>query len=60
MLELSDRSLSEAEKEKRIAAYVEELTAGDDGMDQYAIIDPSVDLEGLTEVFVVTSFDIVE
>lgn len=43
-----------------VIGYVEELTAGDDGMDQYAIIDPSVDLEGLTEVFVVTSFDIVE
>ena len=34
--------------------------SGDDGMDQYAIIDPSADLEGLTEVFVVTDFDIVE
>ena len=43
-----------------VIGYVEELTAGDDGMDQYAIIVPSVDLDGLTEVFVVTSFDIVE
>lgn len=43
-----------------VIGYVEELTAGDDGMEQYAIIAPSVDLENLTEVFIVTSFDIVD
>ena len=43
-----------------VIGCVEEITTGDDGMAQYAVITPSVDLEALTQVFVVTSFDIVD
>ena len=45
---------------KLVIGCVEEITTGDDGMAQYAVIAPSVDLEALTQVFVVTSFDIVD
>lgn len=43
-----------------VIGCVEEITTGDDGMAQYAVIAPSVDLEALTQVFVITSFDIVD
>ena len=43
---------------------IEDLTTdamtGDDGLAQYAVITPSVSLDDLTQVFIVTSFDIVE
>lgn len=43
-----------------VIGYVEEIATGDDGLAQYAVIDPQMELEGLTQVFVVTDFDIVE
>ena len=36
------------------------METGDDGLTQYAVLRPEMSLEGLTEIFVVTSFDIVE
>lgn len=43
-----------------VIGYVEEIRAGDDGLAQNAIILPSMELDGLTQVFVVTDFDIVD
>ena len=43
-----------------VIGYVEEVRTGDDGLAQYAVLRPEMSLEGLTEIFVVTSFDIVE
>ncbi len=43
-----------------VIGYVEEVRTGDDGLTQYAVLRPEMSLEGLTEIFVVTSFDIVE
>lgn len=40
--------------------YVEELRAGEDGSSQYAVVAPSTCLEDLTQVFIITGFDIVE
>ena len=39
---------------------VESVSTGDDGLAQYAVITPSMSLEDLTQVFIITSFDIVE
>ena len=41
-------------------ATVESVFTGDDGLAQYAVVTPSMSLEDLTQVFVITSFDIVE
>lgn len=43
-----------------VIGYVEEVRTGDDGLAQYAVLRPEMSLEGLTEIYVVTSFDIVE
>ena len=43
-----------------VIGYVEELRTSDNGLAQYAVLRPEMSLEGLTEIFVVTSFDIVE
>jgi len=43
-----------------VIGYVQEIRTSDDGLTQNAIILPSARLEELTEVFVVTDFDIVE
>lgn len=43
-----------------VIGYVEEVRAGDNGLAQYAVIAPQADLSSLTQVFVVTSFDIVD
>ncbi len=43
-----------------VIGSVEEVRASDDGLDQVAVVRPSADIESLTQVFVVTSFDIVE
>ncbi len=40
--------------------YVEELRSGEDGLTQYAVVAPSTRLEDLTQVFIITDFDIVE
>lgn len=43
-----------------VIGYVEELRSHDNGLSQYAVVRPEMSLEGLTQIFVVTSFDIVE
>ena len=43
-----------------VIGYVEEVRTADDGLAQYAVLRPEMSLEGLTEIYVVTSFDIVE
>lgn len=43
-----------------VIGSVEEVRSSDDGLDQIAVVRPSADIDGLTQVFVVTSFDIVE
>ena len=43
-----------------VIGYVEEVRTGDDGLAQYAVLRPEMTLEDLTEIYVVTSFDIVE
>ena len=43
-----------------VIGYVEEVRTGDDGLARYAVLRPEMTLEDLTEIYVVTSFDIVE
>ena len=43
-----------------VIGYVQEVRASDNGLAQYAVITPQADLASLTQVFVVTSFDIVD
>lgn len=43
-----------------VIGYVEEVRASDNGLAQYAILRPEAALENITQVFVVTSFDIVD
>ena len=43
-----------------VIGSVEEVRASDDGLEQIAVVSPAADLEALTQVFVVTSFDIVD
>lgn len=43
-----------------VIGYVEEIRTGDDGLSRYAVLRPEMDLDGLTQVYVVTSFDIVD
>ena len=43
-----------------VIGTVESVFTGDDGLAQYAVVTPSMSLEDLTQVFVITSFDIVE
>lgn len=43
-----------------VIGTVESVSAGDDGLAQTAVIVPRMSLEGLQQVFIVTSFDIVE
>jgi len=43
-----------------VNGYVEEGRTGDDGLARYAVLRPEMTLEDLTEIYVVTSFDIVE
>ena len=43
-----------------VIGYVEEVRASDNGLAQYAVIRPEADLDSLTQVFIVTSFDIVD
>ena len=40
--------------------YVREVMTGDDGLAQYAVLQPAADLDGLRQVFVVKDFTIVE
>ena len=39
---------------------VEEVRSSDDGLDQVAVVRPAAELEDLEQVFVITSFDIVD
>lgn len=43
-----------------VIGYVEEIRASDNGLAQYAVLRPEMELDGLTQVYVVTSFDIVD
>lgn len=43
-----------------VIGYVEEVRTSDNGLAQYAVLRPEMSLDGITEIFVVTSFDIVE
>ena len=43
-----------------VIGSVEEILTDDGGLTKYAILAPQVDLDELTEVFVITSFDVVE
>ena len=43
-----------------VIGTVESVSTGDDGLAQNAVIIPSMSLEDLQQVFIVTSFDIVE
>ena len=43
-----------------VIGYVEEVGTGDDGLSQYAVIRPQAEIQRLTEVFVITDFEIVD
>ncbi len=43
-----------------VIGYVEEIRTSDNGLAHYAVLKPEMSLEGLTEIYVVTSFDVVE
>ncbi|MBR3704267.1 MAG: rod shape-determining protein MreC [Oscillospiraceae bacterium] len=43
-----------------VIGYVEELRMNDDGLSRYAVIRPEMDLDTLTQVFIVTDFVIVD
>ena len=43
-----------------VIGYVEEVGTGDDGLSQYAVIRPQAEIDALTEVFVITDFEIVD
>lgn len=43
-----------------VIGYVEELRMNDDGLSRYAVIRPEMELDELTQVFVVTDFTIVD
>lgn len=43
-----------------VIGYVQEVRASDNGLAQYAVITPQANLTALTQVFIVTSFDIVD
>ena len=43
-----------------VIGYVQEVRASDNGLAQYAVIAPQAELSALTQVFVVTDFDIVD
>ena len=43
-----------------VIGTVREVMAGDDGLAQYAVLEPAADLEDLRQVFVIKSFTIVE
>lgn len=43
-----------------VIGYVEELSTNDDGRSRYAVIRPEVEINSLTQVFVVTDFTIVD
>ena len=43
-----------------VIGYVEEVGTGDDGLAQYAVIRPQAALDDLTQVFIITDFEIVD
>ena len=43
-----------------VIGSVEEVRSSDDGLDQVAVVRPAAELEDLEQVFVITSFDIVD
>ena len=45
---------------RRSSGAVEEVRPDDSGLVQYAIVVPKADFENLTEVFVITEFEVVD
>ena len=43
-----------------VIGCVEEVRTSENGLAQYAVLRPEAELGGLTQVFIVTSFDIVD
>ena len=43
-----------------VIGYIREVMTADDGLAQYAVLEPAADLEDLRQVFVIKSFTIVE
>lgn len=43
-----------------VIGYVEKVGTSEDGLSQYAMIRPQADMDALTEVFVVTDFEIID
>ena len=43
-----------------VIGSVESLQTGDDGLARYAVLTPMMDFNALTEVFVITDYDIVD
>lgn len=43
-----------------VIGYVEEVRSSDDGLDQLAVVRPAAELDSLTQVFVITRFDILD
>ena len=43
-----------------LVGYVEEVRSDESGMNDYAILTPAADLDGLEQVFVIKEFDIAE
>lgn len=43
-----------------VIGYVEEVRTSDNGLAQYAVLKPEAEMTGLVQVYVVTSFDIVD
>ena len=43
-----------------VIASVEQVQTDDSGLTQYAVLKPMTDIDELTEVFIIKSFDIVE
>lgn len=43
-----------------VIGYVEEVLTSEDGLSQYAVVNPRAEIAQLTQVFIVTAFDIVD
>lgn len=43
-----------------VIGYVEEIRTSENGLAQYAVLRPEAELDGLTQVFIVTGFDIAD
>ena len=43
-----------------VIGYIREVMTDDDGLAQYAVLRPAVEIDGLQQVFVVKDFTVVE